>query len=46
MDRFQYVQASAEDRLRQYREQTAIGRGSKRIFQIGARRPARTSGSR
>ena len=46
MDRLQYVQASAEDRLRPFREQAAIGRGTKRIFQIASRRPARTSGAR
>lgn len=46
MDRFQYVQASAEDRLRPFRQQAASGRGTKRIFQIATRRPTRISGAR
>jgi hypothetical protein len=46
MDRFQYAQASAEDRLRPFREQAGLGRGTKRIFQIASRRPSRTSGAR
>ena len=46
MDRIQYFQASAEDRLRPFRNQSAVGRGAKRIFQIASRRPARTSGAR
>jgi hypothetical protein len=46
MDRILYVKAMNDERLREYRQQAAIGRGTRRIFQIPSRRPTRALGTR
>ena len=46
MDRILYVKAMNDERLREYREHAAIGRGTQRIFQVATRRPARPTGAR
>jgi hypothetical protein len=45
-NRIHYAQLAAEDRLRQHCERAAIGRASRRIFQLAPRRPARVAGTR
>jgi hypothetical protein len=45
-DRIQYAQMAAEDRLRQAREQAALGRGGKRIFVLAGRRSERSASAR
>jgi hypothetical protein len=42
--RIHYAQLAAEDRIREARQHAAIGRQSKRIFQLNQRRTDRQNG--